>query len=85
MNLASQFVSPKLAQPTNRVRKVLPTMDQVAVAAQSLPDPESHSADVHEVDLVGEKGALPILFRRIRISGREGKCYRWVYDGKVLV
>ncbi len=65
--------------------RFVPNLKQVEQAAQQLPDAEIWPEDEFLVPLDSHTDRQ-LTFRRIRFNSRsQGKTYRWVYDGKVLV
>ncbi len=62
--------------------KYIPSKDSVLRAAAELPDAEKSKTETHEVALDKKRN---ITFRRIKMKDANGKGYRWIFDGKMVV
>jgi hypothetical protein len=65
-----------------RSKRTIYTLSMIRRAAESLPPPGSWRSETYPAS-IGENGVVE--FKRVKLKGKEGRIYRWVYDGKVIV
>ncbi len=66
--------------------RFLPSLGQLRTASEELPDPEIWPEEEYIVPIEGSKKVHQVVFSRIKFSSRSnGRTYRWVYNGKVLI
>ena len=66
--------------------RFLPSIGQLRIASQELPDPEIWPEEEYSVPIEGSKKVHQIIFNRIKFASRSsGRTFRWVYNGKVLI
>ena len=62
--------------------RFIPTLERVRESAQTLP-PAAEFPD-ETIDVPLSNGRV-LQYRKLKIKLHEGKIYRWVYEGKVIV
>ncbi|WOO40353.1 hypothetical protein [Rubellicoccus peritrichatus] len=66
--------------------RFLPSLSQVRAASEELPDPEIWPENEYSVPIEGSKKVHEVIFSRVKFASRSnGRTYRWVYDGKILI
>lgn len=66
--------------------RFLPSLGQIRAASEELPDPEIWPEDEYSVPIEGSKKVHEVIFNRIKFASRSnGRTYRWVYEGKILI
>lgn len=66
--------------------RFLPSLGQLRAASEELPDPEIWPEEDYIVPIESGKRVHQVTFSRVKFASRSnGRTYRWVYQGKVLI
>lgn len=62
--------------------RYIPSAEMVMKASESLPPAETFRGEKYHATLNEDR---LIEFKRLKLKGKKGRIYRWVYDGKIIV
>ena len=62
--------------------RFIPNHETVIRAADELPPAAEATTASHEVAIAEDR---TLTFKRIKLKDANGRGYRWIYDGKILV
>jgi len=65
--------------------RFIPSLGQIRAASEELPDPEIWPDNEYTVPIESGKLVQELAFQRVKFTRSNGRTYRWVYEGKVLI